>query len=91
MLDNSYLEILLESIRQTLSLGFDGGAFIAFFIVIFLVVLAVLWFLLPFAVFGIYYQLRELNRRAKKSSDMLESIQMKEREGKRPDPLGVDE
>ena len=53
------------------------GPIVGILVIIFLVILAVLWFLLPFAVFGINSKLHELNRQTKKANEILQSIQLK--------------
>ena len=49
-----------------------GGLYL--FVVLFLLVLAVLWFFLPFAIFGTKDKLNELIREAKKTNEELEKL-----------------
>jgi len=52
---------------------FMGGGFVAF-IGVFLIILALLWFLLPFAIFGTKDKLDEIIHETKKTNALLERI-----------------
>lgn len=49
---------------------------IGFFVMLFLVVLAILWFLLPFAIFGTKALLQELIDETKKNNELLSKLVM---------------